>query len=171
MKTSKDIKQSHLSSMSNIEIERKFLVKNTSFLELNLKKSILKQGYLNSNKNRAVRVRISENKGYLTIKGISNNSGTSRFEWEKEITPAEANQLLNICEPGIISKTRYLFPTDVHTYEIDVFEEDNQGLIVAEIELKSEDEAFYKPEWLGEEVTGQKKYYNSQLSKNPYKNW
>jgi len=157
--------------MDKLEIERKFLVKNTSFLTKNFKKNTIKQGYLNSDKNRAVRVRIKGNKGYLTIKGVSNQSGTSRFEWEKEICVEEANDLLKLCEPGMISKIRYFIPAEKHTYEVDIFEADNQGLIIAEIELNNENELFNKPDWLGEEVTGQKKYYNSQLSKHPYCKW
>lgn len=153
------------------EIERKFLVKNTHFIKESHNKNYIEQGYLNSHKERAVRVRITDNKGFLTVKGISNTAGTSRFEWEKEISVEEAKLLLTICEPGVISKTRYLVKANTHTYEIDLFEGDNQGLIVAEIELNNENEHFEKPEWLGEEVTGQTKYYNSQLSKHPYKNW
>ena len=157
--------------MSNLEIERKFLVKDQSFINESFASNKIEQGYLNSNKNRAVRVRIKKDKGFLTIKGISNNSGTTRFEWEKEITTTEAKQLLNICEPGAISKTRHLIKKGPHTFEVDVFEGENKGLIVAEIELSSENETFEKPAWLGKEVTGDTKYYNSQLSKNPYKNW
>ncbi|MDO6736567.1 CYTH domain-containing protein [Wenyingzhuangia sp. 2_MG-2023] len=157
--------------MNYKEIERKFLVKNLDFISDSFESNRIEQGYLNSDKNRAVRIRITNNTGYLTIKGVSNNAGTTRFEWEKEISPAEATQLLAICEPGVIQKTRYLVKSNQHTYEIDVFDGDNQGLIVAEIELNSENESFEKPTWLGVEVTGDVKYYNSQLSKNPYKNW
>ncbi len=157
--------------MNNQEIERKFLVKNLDFINDSYANNRIEQGYLNSHKERAVRVRIKNQQGYLTIKGVSNASGTSRFEWEKEISVNEAQQLLNLCEPGVISKTRYLVKANQHTYEIDVFDGDNKGLIVAEIELNTENETFEKPEWLGEEVTGQTKYYNSQLSKNPFTNW
>ncbi|MDO6801138.1 CYTH domain-containing protein [Wenyingzhuangia sp. 1_MG-2023] len=157
--------------MNYKEIERKFLVKNLDFISDSFESNRIEQGYLNSDKNRAVRIRITNNTGYLTIKGVSNNAGTTRFEWEKEISPAEATQLLAICEPGVIQKTRYLVKSNQHIYEIDVFDGDNQGLIVAEIELNSENESFEKPVWLGIEVTGDVKYYNSQLSKNPYKNW
>lgn len=155
----------------NREIERKFLVKNLDFINDSYANNRIEQGYLNSHKERAVRVRIKNQQGYLTIKGVSNASGTSRFEWEKEISVNEAQQLLNLCEPGVISKTRYLVKANQHTYEIDVFDGDNKGLIIAEIELNTENETFEKPEWLGEEVTGQTKYYNSQLSKNPFTNW
>lgn len=157
--------------MNNQEIERKFLVKNLDFIQESFQQNRIEQGYLNSNKNRAVRIRIKKDKGYLTIKGISNNSGTSRFEWEKEISVEEAAQLLAICESGVIRKTRYLVKSKQHTYEVDIFDGDNKGLIVAEIELNNENETFDKPEWLGKEVTGQTKYYNSQLSKSPFKDW
>ncbi len=153
------------------EIERKFLTHSTLFIEESFSSNKIEQGYLNSHKDRAVRVRIKNKKGYLTIKGSSNQLGTTRFEWEKEIPLAEAQQLLKLCEPGVISKTRYLVKKGKHTYEIDVFEGENKGLIVAEIELSNENEPFEKPNWLANEVTGQIKYYNSQLSKNPYKNW
>lgn len=157
--------------MNYTEIERKFLVNNLSFIKASYDSNRIEQGYLNSNKDRAVRVRIKNNKGFLTIKGASNKSGTTRFEWEKEISVTEATQLLAICEPGVISKTRYLVKSNQHTFEVDVFDGDNKGLIVAEVELTSENEVFEKPDWLGKEVTGEVKYYNSQLSKNPYKNW
>jgi len=157
--------------MSHTEIERKFLVKHLNFLNSEYNSSIIKQGYLNSNKNRAVRVRVKNNQGFITVKGISNNTGTSRFEWEKEISVEDAYNLLTLCEPGMISKTRYFIPNGPHTFELDVFDDENDGLVVAEIELNSEEENFHKPEWLGKEVTGENKYYNSQLSKNPYKNW
>jgi CYTH domain-containing protein len=157
--------------MNYKEIERKFLVKNLNFIKESFSNSRIEQGYLNSHKDRAVRVRIKNNQGFLTIKGNSNESGTTRFEWEKEISVDEATQLLAICEPGVISKTRYLVKVKQHIFEVDVFDGDNEGLIVAEIELSSENESFDKPEWLGKEVTGEAKYYNSQLSKNPYKKW
>ena len=157
--------------MNYTEIERKFLINNLNFIKESFDHNRIEQGYLNSNKDRAVRVRIKNNHGFLTIKGSSNESGTTRFEWEKEIPVAEAKQLIAICEPGVISKTRYLVNVNQHTFEVDVFDGDNKGLIIAEIELNSENETFEKPEWLGKEVTGEVKYYNSQLSKNPYKNW
>ena len=157
--------------MNYTEIERKFLVTNLSFIEVSFDNNRIEQGYLNSNKDRAVRVRIKNKQGFLTLKGVSNESGTTRFEWEKEIPVLEATQLLAICEPGTISKTRYLVKANQHTFEVDIFDGDNKGLIIAEIELSSENESFTKPNWLGIEVTGEVKYYNSQLSKNPYKNW
>ena len=152
------------------EIERKFLVKG-DFKPFVEKSTRIVQGYLSSVPERTVRVRIKGDKGFLTIKGIGNESGASRFEWETEITKTDAENLLKICEPGVIDKIRHLVKAGKHTYEVDEFFGDNEGLIVAEVELSSEDEAFEKPEWLGEEVTGDPKYYNSMLMKNPYKNW
>ena len=152
------------------EIERKFLVAG-DFKQYARKSEHIVQGYLNSTPERTVRVRIKDDKGYMTVKGISSQSGVSRFEWEKEIPVAEVQDLLQICEPGVIDKTRYLVEAGDHTYEVDEFYGDNEGLVVAEVELSSEDETFVKPEWLGEEVTGDVKYYNSMLMKNPYKNW
>jgi CYTH domain-containing protein len=153
------------------EIERKFLVTTTEFLSENNKSNRIVQGYLNSNPERTVRVRIKENKGFLTIKGKGNESGTTRFEWEKEIPVTEANQLLALCEEGVIDKIRYEIPFGKHLYEVDVFEGDNTGLIIAEIELEDENESFEKPNWLGEEVTGDERYYNAFLSNSSYKNW
>ena len=154
-----------------LEIERKFLVKSDAFKNEAFSQSEIKQGYLNSNPSRAVRIRVLNDKGYLTIKGKSDESGTTRFEWEKEIDLTEANALLKLCEPGAISKTRYEVKVGEHTYEVDEFYDDNQGLWLAEIELKDANEAFIKPDWLGDEVTGDVRYYNSQLSKNPFTKW
>jgi adenylate cyclase len=154
-----------------IEIERKFLVKSEEFKEHAFAKNEIAQGYLNSNAERTVRVRIKGNQGFLTIKGKGNESGMTRFEWEKEIPVSEAKMLLELCENGVIRKVRFEVKLGDHIYEIDEFFGENEGLIIAEIELQSEDEAFEKPEWLGEEVTNNVKYYNSYLSKNPFKNW
>lgn len=153
------------------EIERKFLVNNSTFKDESFKKIYIKQGFLNSDKNRTVRIRITDNKGFITIKGVSNLNGTTRFEWEKEIDIKEASQLFFLCEDGIIEKNRFYVKTTNHIFEVDVFLGDNLGLIIAEIELKNEYDFFEKPNWLGKEVTGDVKYYNSVLSKNPYKNW
>ena len=153
------------------EIERKFLVTSTEFLSENTKSNRIVQGYLNSNPERTVRVRIKGNKGFLTIKGKGNESGTTRFEWEKEIEVTEAEQLLLLCEDGVIDKMRYEIPFGKHLYEVDVFEGDNKGLIIAEIELEDENESFEKPIWLGAEVTGDDRYYNASLSVSSYKNW
>ena len=154
-----------------IEIERKFLVTSDSFKDEASKSYSIKQGFLNSHKERAVRVRLKKNKGYLTIKGISSKDGLSRFEWEKEISKTEAESLLKLCEHGIISKTRYEVKYGIHTFEVDEFFGENDGLIIAEIELNSKNEVYKKPNWLGKEVTGDIKYYNSLLSKNPFKAW
>lgn len=154
-----------------IEIERKFLVKELSFKAEAYKKSYIKQGFLNSNKERTVRIRIKDDQGYLTIKGKSNESGTSRFEWEQEILLKDAERLLTLCEKGSIEKYRYFIKSKQHIFEVDEFLGENLGLLVAEIELNNENETFTKPSWLGFEVTGDKKYYNSNLSKNPFCNW
>ncbi|WP_442265055.1 CYTH domain-containing protein [Tenacibaculum sp. ZS6-P6] len=155
----------------SVEIERKFLVKDNRFINEASKKVYIKQGFLNSDKERVVRVRLKDDQGFLTIKGKSNSSGTTRFEWEKEIPKTEAESLFNLCEKGIIEKYRYLVVIDNHTYEVDEFLGDNLGLIIAEIELSSENENFVKPDWLDREVTGETKYYNSNISKFPYKDW
>ena len=152
------------------EIEKKFLVAG-EFKPFAKKATRITHGYLSSVPERTVRVRVKGEKGFITIKGIGNQSGASRYEWEKEIPVAEVEELLKICEPGVIDKTRYLVDAGDHTYEVDEFYGDNEGLVVAEVELSDEGEAFVKPEWLGEEVTGDVKYYNSMLMKNPYKNW
>ncbi len=155
----------------SIEIERKFLVKNDLYKKESFKCAKIKQGFLNSNKNRVVRIRIIDSKGFITIKGISSKNGLTRFEWEKEIDCNEAKSLLYLCEKGVIEKNRYFVNYDSHIYEIDEFIGENEGLVVAEIELKTEDENFKKPSWLGQEVTGITKYYNSELSKKAFKNW
>ena len=153
------------------EIERKFLVESTDFIKESTVNNRIVQGYLNSNPERTVRVRIKGNKGFLTIKGKGNENGTTRFEWEKEISLSEAEALLQLCESGIIDKIRYEIPLGKHTFEVDVFSGENQGLIIAEVELTSENEFFEQPNWLGKEVTGDKKYYNSDLSEHPFCSW
>ncbi len=152
------------------EIERKFLVKG-DFKPDAIKNTRIIQGYLSSVPERTVRVRVKGDKGFLTVKGIGNASGASRYEWEREIPVKEAGELLEICEPGVIDKIRYLVKSGDHTFEVDEFFGENQGLIIAEVELDSENESFQKPDWLGEEVTGYTKYYNSMLMKKPYKAW
>ncbi|EAZ96691.1 hypothetical protein FBBAL38_04690 [Flavobacteria bacterium BAL38] len=154
-----------------VEIERKFLVVNTNFIAESSERFRIVQGYLNSNPERTVRVRIKGEKGYITIKGKGNESGLTRFEWEKEIAISEAEALLQLCENGVIDKTRYNVRFDNHLFEIDVFTGENEGLIVAEIELQSENENFSKPSWLGKEVTSEEKYYNAYLSNYPYTSW
>lgn len=154
-----------------IEIERKFLVKDSSYKNEAFNSIRIVQGFLNTHPERTVRVRIKGNKGYLTIKGKGNATGTTRFEWEKEIKLTEAEALLQICEKSVIDKIRYEISAGSHIFEVDEFHLDNQGLVIAEIELNEEQETFIKPKWLGIEVTGNVKYYNSQLSKKPYKSW
>lgn len=157
--------------MANVEIERKFLVKG-DFKPFAYKKEKIVQGYITSfSEDKSVRIRIKNKKGYITIKGKSNEAGTIRFEWEKEISLEDAEQLLKISEPGVIDKVRHYIKAGNHTFEVDEFHGENKGLIIAEIELKSENEEFEKPAWLGEEVTGNVRYYNSQLIKYPYSKW
>ncbi len=157
--------------MSGLEIERKFLVLNDSYKQLAYSSSRICQGYILSAKGRTVRVRIRGDKGYLTIKGPSDVRGISRYEFEKEITLDEAEHLMALCEPGRIDKTRYLVKSGRHTFEVDEFYGDNEGLVIAEVELQSEDEAFEKPDFIGQEVTGDRRYYNGHLSRNPYALW
>jgi len=154
-----------------IEIERKFLVVSDAFKLAATSKHIIAQGYLNSHPERTVRIRIKGESGFLTIKGKGNETGTTRFEWETEISLSEAKPLLSLCEKGIIQKTRYEVNIGKHTYEVDVFSGENEGLVIAEIELSDENETFKKPDWLGLEVTNDKRYYNAYLSQNPYKSW
>jgi adenylate cyclase len=154
-----------------VEIERKFLVSSNAFKEEAFTQNRIKQGYLSAVPERTVRVRIKGEKGFLTIKGISNESGLSRFEWEKEIPVDEAEKLLLLCEAGVIDKTRFEIKMGGHIFEVDEFYGENEGLVMAEIELESESETFEKPVWLGQEVTNDKRYYNSYLSNNPFKKW
>ena len=154
-----------------IEIERKFLVVSNDFIKETFTKKRIVQAYLNSNPDRTVRIRIKENKGFLTIKGKGNSTGTTRMEWETEIPLQDAEKLLTICENNIIDKTRHEVMVGKHMYEVDVFVGYNMGLIIAEIELQSEDEAFEKPSWLGKEVTNDERFYNAYLSLNPFKIW
>ena len=152
------------------EIERKFLVKG-DFKSDAFEQTRIIQGYLSSAPERAVRIRIRGDKGFITVKGTGNATGISRYEWEKEIPVAEAEELLRLCEPGIIDKTRYEVRAGKHVYEVDEFYGDNQGLVIAEIELGSEDETFEKPDWLGEEITGDQRYYNVMLIRHPFNKW
>ena len=153
------------------EIERKFLVKSEAFKDQAFNSYDIRQGFLNSAPERTVRIRLKNDKGLLTIKGKSSADGLSRFEWEKEIPKTDAEALLLLCENWIINKTRYEVKVENHTFEVDEFYGDNQGLIIAEVELNSKTDTFEKPDWLDEEVTGDIKYYNSNLSKLPFKNW
>ena len=155
---------------SHREIERKFLVTG-EYKSLASSHSRIVQGYICSERGRTVRVRIRGGCGYLTIKGPSTDDGLSRYEWEREIPVAEAGELMKLCEPGVIDKTRYLVPFGGHTFEVDEFYGDNEGLVMAEVELSAPDEPFERPSFLGEEVTGDRRYYNSELMKHPYRAW
>ena len=157
--------------MAYLEIERKFLVKG-EYKSLAYDVTRIRQGYIASGNGRTVRVRIREDKGYLTIKGPSDRRGLGRFEWEKEISVAEAEALLTVAEPGVISKSRYLVRAqDGHVWEVDEFYDDNEGLTMAEIELHSEDETFVIPPFIGREVTGDRRFYNSHMRAHPFKQW
>lgn len=153
-----------------LEIEQKFLVVG-EYKSLATAKSRIVQGYICSARGRTVRVRLRDEKGYLTIKGPSINNGLTRYEFEKEITIDEALSLLKLCEPGIIDKVRWLVPCGEHIIEVDEFHGDNEGLVMAEVELQDENETFERPGFLGEEVTGDRRYYNSNLRQVPYKEW
>ena len=154
-----------------LEIERKFLVKDDSYKAMAYSASRIAQGYICSARGRTVRVRIRDEKGYLTIKGPADSEGLGRYEWEKEIPVLEAQELMRLCEPGLIDKTRYLVKSGKHVFEVDEFYGENEGLTVAEVELESADESYEKPDFIGEEVTGDVRYYNSFLMKNPFSRW
>lgn len=154
-----------------LEIERKFLVRDDSYKQLATSHSRIIQGYICSGQGRTVRVRLRGEKGYLTIKGPSRDGGLSRYEFEKEITKDEALSLFTLCEPGIVDKIRWLVPSGDHTFEVDEFFGENAGLVVAEVELKSETDTYIPLPFIGEEVTGERKYYNSSLRTFPYKDW
>ena len=155
----------------SIEIERKFLVRDNCYKEMAYHSDRIAQGYICRQGGNSTRVRVRGNKGYLTIKGPSIDGGLSRYEWEKEITESEAWELMKLCPTPVIDKTRYLVEFGGHTFEVDEFYGENEGLVVAEIELTSLDEEFSRPPFLGDEVTGDSKYYNSSLSRFPYKCW
>lgn len=154
-----------------LEIERKFLVLDDSYKHEAFSKSHIQQGYICSERGRTVRIRIRNERAYITIKGPSLNGGLSRYEFEQEIPLDDARKLLTLCDPGIIDKTRWLVKSGSHTFEVDEFHGDNDGLVVAEVELSAEDEAFEKPHFIGKEVTGDRRYYNSQLRRSPFKTW
>lgn len=154
-----------------IEVERKFLVESDAFIADSTSYDDMQQGFLSTDPERTVRVRISGQNAKLTVKGPSSEDGTTRTEWEQDVPVAEAQLLMNLCLPGIITKRRYFVTVGQLLFEVDVFAGENEGLVVAEVELNSPDQIFDRPLWLGEEVTGDAKYYNSQLSKKPYKQW
>lgn len=154
-----------------IETERKFLVIG-SFKNIAIRKYKIVQGFLSTVPERTVRIRIKETQGYITVKGISDKEGISRFEWEKEISKIDAENLLALCEKTIIKKVRYIIPSSNNLFfEVDEFLGENKGLIIAEIELPNANTFFKKPNWLGDEVTGQVKYYNAMLAKKPFNKW
>ena len=155
----------------DLEIERKFLVTSMAFKREAIQKYKIIQGFLCTNKKRTVRVRLKDDQGYLTIKGMSSEDGLSRMEWETEISKNDAENLLKLCKKDIIEKDRFLVKVEDHMFEVDEFKGINHGLVLAEIELNAPDEAIKKPDWLGDEVTGKPQYYNACLSKNPYKLW
>lgn len=157
--------------MSGLEIERKFLVRDSSYKQLATSSSHIKQGYICSGHGRTVRVRTRGEQAFLTIKGPSVDGGLTRYEFEKEITLDEAEHLFRLCEPGIIDKTRYLVPSGPHTFEVDEFYGDNEGLVMAEVELSRPNQPYEAPPFIGREVTGDRRYYNSHLRQYPYKLW
>ena len=154
-----------------IEIETKVLVTNNSYKAMAFKSDRIAQGYICREGGNSARVRVRGDKGYITIKGPSLDDGLSRFEWEKEIPITEAIDLLKLCHDGIIDKIRHLVKCGEHIFEVDEFFGDNEGLVVAEVELSETDETFEKPGFIGKEVTGDKRYYNSRLTRFPYKSW
>lgn len=153
------------------EIERKYLVKSQEFRQQAISRKHIVQGFLNTDPDRTVRIRLTEDSAFLTVKGRSNDSGLSRFEWEHPISMEEGRALLALCEGPPMEKYRYTVPAGRHTFEVDEFLGANNGLLLAEVELEREDDEIMKPDWLGKEVTGQKQYYNSQLIKKPYSLW
>ena len=157
--------------MSGLEIERKFLVCGEDYKQQAFHHSRIKQGYISSRRGATVRVRLRDGQGFLTIKVPSDDKGMSRYEFEKEISAEEAAHLFELCEPGIIDKTRYLVRAGNHTFEVDEFYGNNEGLVMAEVELQSETETFEKPSFIGQEVTGDRRYYNSHLREYPYSQW
>jgi adenylate cyclase len=153
-----------------IEIERKFLVVGDFTHAATLSERIV-QGFLSSVPERTVRVRRRNGRGYLTIKGKGDSTGTSRYEWERELPPEEADALLALCEPGMIDKTRHYVPVNDCVFEVDEFHGENAGLIIAELELAHADDPVPSPSWLGPEVTGDPRYYNASLKAHPYRDW
>lgn len=157
--------------MSGIEIERKFIVLGDDYKKQSFSSSRITQGYICRDHGRTVRVRKRDDRAYLTIKGASEDGGLSRYEFEKEITLDEADHLMKLCESGVIDKTRFLVRSGMHVFEVDEFYGENEGLVMAEVELQSNDESFEKPSFIGEEVTGDRRFYNSYLSRHPYCLW
>lgn len=161
-----------MSNTNNLEIERKFLVTSDAFRALATKVVRIKQGYLSTNEKSTIRVRRWDDQAFLTIKSRGEAGSCAHFEWEREITPADAEALFPLAQSGLIDKTRYIVPAaNGLTFEVDVFHGENEGLVLAEIELPSEDASFPRPDFLGEEVTQDRRYYNSYLSSCPFSSW
>ncbi|MBR1545951.1 MAG: CYTH domain-containing protein [Prevotella sp.] len=154
-----------------LEIERKFLVLNDSYKKESFSHSHIQQGYICSERGRTVRIRIRDDHAFITIKGPSMDGGLSRYEFEQEIPLEDGKQLMRLCEPGIIDKVRWLVKSGAHVFEVDEFFGDNEGLVMAEVELSSVEESAKIPDFIGKEVTGDRRYYNSQLRQHPFKNW
>ena len=157
--------------MSMVEIERKFLVNSTAYRDEAEDSREMEQAFLSTDPERTVRVRRSGDRGWLTIKGMTRDEGTTRWEWEYPIPEEEAAGLLGICLPGTIIKTRFTVRKGPYLFEVDEFHGRNEGLVLAEIELPSADAVFERPHWLGKEVTGDPAYYNSQLTLKPFTTW
>ena len=157
--------------MGNQEIERKFLVCGYDYRTQAVSHSHIQQGYILSSHGRTVRVRIRDGKAYLTIKGPAQEGHFGRYEFETEVSAEDGKELMKLCEPGIIDKTRYLVPCGKHTFEVDEFYGDNAGLVMAEVELSDENEPFDKPDFIGMEVTGDKRFYNGHMRKMPFIVW
>ena len=154
-----------------LEIERKFLVLDDSYKHEAFSSSHIRQGYICSERGRTVRIRIRDNEAFLTIKGPSLDGGLSRYEFEQSIPMDDAEKLMTLCDEGIIDKTRWLVKSGDHTFEVDEFHGDNDGLVVAEVELKNAREVPILPHFIGKEVTGDRRYYNAQLRRNPFRLW
>lgn len=157
--------------MALLEIERKFLVLDKSYLKAAYGHYDIVQGYIAHQNGNSVRVRITDTEAVLTIKGPSDEAGIARFEWNHRIEEADARELIKLCSGGLIEKTRYLVHSGPHVFEIDEFHGENDGLVIAEVELQSETEAFEKPDFIGKEVTGDRRYYNAHLTHHPYSSW
>lgn len=153
------------------EIERKFLVEDDSYKQMASSSARIVQGYICRLQGKTVRVRLRGDKAFLTIKGPSFDGGVSRYEWEHEIPGKEALELMTLCEKGGIDKVRYLVPWGKHVFEVDEFFGANEGLVIAEVELNAVDETFERPPFIGKEVTGDRRYYNSCLTEHPFKEW
>lgn len=154
-----------------LEIERKFLVKGNDYRNEAYKYYDMVQGYIAHENGRSVRIRITNTESLITIKGPTDAKGMSRYEWNHTIDKRDAVELMELCQGSKIEKRRYLVHSGPYVFEIDEFHGENEGLVIAEVELTSENEVFQKPDFIGDEVTGDKRYYNAHLTRDPYKNW